>query len=71
MRKKYFVKPQDVLESHPNVVGSHQRLQGFDIPINEDSVKRIDRLVNEYEKHIMAPLNDEYLRKTTWAHPTR
>ncbi|WP_245578623.1 DUF1003 domain-containing protein [Alicyclobacillus pomorum] len=35
--------------------------------MNEDSVKRIDRLVNEYEKHIMAHLNDEYLRKTTWA----
>lgn len=59
-KKNYYVKPQDL--DHNGV-----RLEGFDIPINEDDVKRIDRLVNHYESRIMAHLDEEYLRKTTWA----
>ncbi|MCL6517686.1 DUF1003 domain-containing protein [Alicyclobacillus sp.] len=60
-RKRYHVKPQELL-----MTGA-PTLEGFDIPINEDDAKRIDRLVDLYERHIMAHLDEEYMRKTTWA----
>lgn len=41
--------------------------EGFDIPINENDAKRIDRLVNHYETSIISHLNDEYVRSTSWA----
>lgn len=42
-------------------------IQGFDIPMDKDHVKRIDRLVDDYESRIISHLNEEYVRKTTWA----
>lgn len=38
--------------------------EGFDIPIDEHSKGRIDRLVDNYEATIMAYLNQEYLART-------
>ncbi|MBF8378938.1 DUF1003 domain-containing protein [Alicyclobacillus mali] len=42
-------------------------LEGFDIPINEGDAKRIARLVNLYEEHILCMLDEEYQRKTKWS----
>jgi uncharacterized membrane protein len=42
-------------------------IQGFDIELNEEDTKRIDRLVDHYEKRILTHLDDEYFRKTTWS----
>ncbi|BBH19162.1 hypothetical protein Back11_05070 [Paenibacillus baekrokdamisoli] len=43
------------------------KIQGFDIELNQESTKRIDRLVNHYEKSILSHLDEEYLRKTSWS----
>ncbi|SFU93017.1 Uncharacterized membrane protein [Alicyclobacillus macrosporangiidus] len=60
-RKRYHIKPQELwMTGAPT-------LEGFDIPINEDDAKRIDRLVDLYERRIMAHLDEEYHRKTRWA----
>lgn len=37
---------------------------GFDIPLTESDSLRIDRLVNDYESHIIQHLNDEYAKQT-------
>jgi uncharacterized membrane protein len=60
MRKKYYIKSQ-------NLFKNRKTLEGFDIPINQKDLKRIDRLVNDYERNIITRLNEEYVRKTTWA----
>ncbi|QSO53252.1 DUF1003 domain-containing protein [Alicyclobacillus curvatus] len=59
-KRNFFVKPQDAKDS--------VKIEGFDIPINEGDARRIDRLVNHYESKIMAHLDEEYVRKTTWSH---
>lgn len=41
-----------------------KNIQGFDIDLNDESLNRIDRLVNEYESEIVRQLNSEYIRHT-------
>jgi len=60
MRKNLYVKKQkDQNES--------KKIQGFDIEINRDNARRIDRLVDNYESNILSHLDEEYLLKTSWA----
>jgi uncharacterized membrane protein len=67
MKKKIFSKaPFFTNAQTANAKEVVTPIQGFDIPIDQDSAKRIDRLVNEYESGIMAHLNEEYLRRTQW-----
>lgn len=42
-------------------------IQGFDIELNREHTKRIDRLVDHYEKSIVTHLDDEYIRRTRWS----
>lgn len=42
-------------------------IHGFDIELNKEDTKRIDRLVDNYEKSILAHLDEEYFRRTTWS----
>ncbi|GIP19970.1 DUF1003 domain-containing protein [Paenibacillus sp. J22TS3] len=42
-------------------------IQGFDIELNQESIRRIDRLVDSYEKSILSHLDDAYQRKTSWS----
>lgn len=42
------------------------QIQGFDIELNQENTRRIDRLVDNYEKSILNNLNEEYQRKTRW-----
>ncbi|BCJ85632.1 DUF1003 domain-containing protein [Effusibacillus dendaii] len=58
-KRNFYVKPVDHKEGSV--------IEGFDIAINEDHVKRIDRLVNDYENLILTHLDEEYLRKTKWS----
>lgn len=60
-RKVYHVKPQEHEDN------SATTIEGFDIPIDEDSVRRIDRLVNDYESSIMNHLDTEYLQSKRWS----
>lgn len=57
-KRNYYVKLQDKQDL--------RTFEGFDIPINESDAKRIDRLVNNYEKSIMMHLDEEYIRRTKW-----
>jgi uncharacterized membrane protein len=41
------------------------QIEGFDIELNEESARRIDRLVDNYEKSIVNHLDEEYIRKTS------
>ncbi|WP_100488028.1 DUF1003 domain-containing protein [Sporolactobacillus pectinivorans] len=41
-----------------------KNIQGFDIDLNDESLTRIDRLVDEYESEIVRQLNSEYVRQT-------
>ncbi|MED1205316.1 DUF1003 domain-containing protein [Heyndrickxia acidicola] len=50
----------------PNTVNK-QTIQGFDIELKTEDKERIDRLVDIYENSILTHLDDEYVRKTTWA----
>jgi uncharacterized membrane protein len=43
------------------------QIHGFDIELNQENAKRIDRLVNHYENSILSHLDDEYMRKTSWS----
>ncbi|MGX4588295.1 DUF1003 domain-containing protein [Paenibacillus chitinolyticus] len=43
------------------------KIQGFDIELNRESTKRIDRLVDHYEKSILSHLDEEYVKKTRWS----
>lgn len=43
------------------------QIEGFDIELNEESAKRIDRLVDNYEKSIVNHLDEEYIRKTSFS----
>lgn len=42
-------------------------IHGFDIELNKEDKRRIDRLVDHYEKSILTHLDDEYIRRTTWS----
>ncbi|MDP4084809.1 MAG: DUF1003 domain-containing protein [Bacillota bacterium] len=42
-------------------------IHGFDIELNNEDRKRIDRLVDSYEKSILIHLDEEYFRKTSWS----
>lgn len=41
-------------------------IQGFDIEINNEKLKRIDDLVDSYEKIIMSRVDNEYVKTTKW-----
>jgi uncharacterized membrane protein len=56
-KKNYYVSP---LESTVD----EMTLEGFDIELNVDDAKRIDRLVDDYESRILTHLNDAYTKKT-------
>lgn len=43
------------------------KIHGFDIELNQTDKRRIDRLVDTYEKSILAHLDEEYIRRTSWA----
>lgn len=43
------------------------KIQGFDIDLNQESLTRIDRLVNRYESEILHQLDSEYIQRTKWA----
>lgn len=57
-KKKFYVKPDDNRDL--------STFEGFDIPINESDAKRIDRLVNNYERSIMLHLDENYVKRTKW-----
>jgi uncharacterized membrane protein len=42
------------------------QIQGFDIELNQENTRRIDRLVDSYEKSILSHLDEAYQRKTSW-----
>ena len=50
----------------PNTIDK-QTIQGFDIELKSEDKEIIDRFVDIYENSILTHLDDEYLRKTTWA----
>lgn len=58
-KKNYFQWKKDFADA--------SKIQGFDIELNHESTKRIDRLVDHYEKSILSHLDEEYLRKTSWS----
>ncbi|GMA65452.1 DUF1003 domain-containing protein [Alicyclobacillus fastidiosus] len=58
-KRSYDVKLQDIRQEAFT-------FEGFDIPINETDAKRIDRLVDNYERRIMMHLDDDYIRRTKW-----
>src|SRR5579875_3276904 len=58
------LKKQDMTQ---NKIEEAANIHGFDIELNKEDTKRIDRLVDNYEKSILAHLDEEYFRKTTWA----
>ncbi|MFC6604603.1 DUF1003 domain-containing protein [Ectobacillus funiculus] len=43
------------------------KIQGFDIDLNQESLTRIDRLVDRYETEILHQLDSEYTQRTKWA----
>lgn len=51
----------------PAKPSDEQNIQGFDIEINEEDRKRIDRLVDLYQRRIMSHLDDEYSRRISWS----
>jgi len=67
MKKKLLLKPPFITFVEDVKLSDASPIQGFDIPINEDNARRIDRLVNDYETRILAHLNEEYLRRTHWS----
>ncbi|MGQ7887528.1 DUF1003 domain-containing protein [Paenibacillus sp. WC2504] len=58
-KKNYFIKKNNIQDA--------SKIQGFDIEINQTDAKRIDRLVDNYEKSILTHLDEEYARKTSWS----
>ncbi|MCW9133950.1 DUF1003 domain-containing protein [Bacillus paramycoides] len=43
------------------------KIQGFDIDLNQESLTRIDRLVDRYESEILRQLDSAYIQRTKWA----
>lgn len=61
MKKKlFYANSKKIMEETPII-------QGFDIEINKDDARRIDRLVKHYENSILSHLDEEYHRKTSWS----
>ncbi|TXK80609.1 DUF1003 domain-containing protein [Paenibacillus sp. N3.4] len=58
-KKNYFQWKKEYKEA--------STIQGFDIELNQESTKRIDRLVDHYEKSILTHLDEEYVKKTRWS----
>lgn len=56
-KKNFYVSKKEAMEEDLT-------LEGFDIELNENDTKRIDRLVDDYESRIITHLDEEYLRKT-------
>ncbi len=48
-------------------IENHTEIHGFDIELNKEALKRIDRLVDHYESSILSHLNEEYLNRTSWS----
>ncbi|OWR26546.1 hypothetical protein CDO73_25985 [Saccharibacillus sp. O23] len=42
-------------------------IEGFDIELNQENKRRIDRLVDHYENSILAHLDEAYQKKTSWS----
>lgn len=42
-------------------------IQGYDIELNQEKLRRIDRLVDDYESSIMSRLDHNYDRDTSWS----
>lgn len=51
-------------KSNTQTYSDGENIQGFDIDLNDESRKRIDRLVDHYESDIVRQLNSEYVKKT-------
>ncbi|WP_226003154.1 DUF1003 domain-containing protein [Paenibacillus sp. BJ-4] len=45
---------------------STTHIQGFDIELNQENTRRIDRLVDSYENSILSHLDEAYQRTTSW-----
>lgn len=60
MGKNFYFKKNEIQREA-------KKIQGFDIEINRDDAKRIDRLVDHYESNILSHLDEEYMRKTSWS----
>lgn len=60
-KRNYYVKPKKLDEESST-------FEGFDIPITETDVRRIDRLVNEYESRIIQQIDEDYRQQTKWSH---
>lgn len=43
------------------------KIQGFDIELNSEKLRRIDRLVDSYESNIITHLDNEYVNNTKWS----
>ncbi|KPV43802.1 DUF1003 domain-containing protein [Alicyclobacillus ferrooxydans] len=61
VKRNYYVKPQELDEESST-------FEGFDIPMTETDVRRIDRLVNEYESRIIQQIDEDYRQQTKWSH---
>ncbi len=55
------------MECTPNKSNDEASFEGFDIQIDEDNRKRIDRLVDNYERAIISRVNETYLLSTSQA----
>jgi uncharacterized membrane protein len=53
--------------SQKNQEKEASQIQGFDIELNQENTRRIDRLVDSYEKSILTTLDKAYQRKTNWS----
>ena len=63
-KKLFHLKPK--LKPNTNL-DDVSVIHGFDIEINKNDAKRIDRLVDDYESSILNHLDKEYMRKTTFS----
>ncbi len=43
------------------------KIQGFDVELNREKLRRIDRLVDTYESSIIARLDNDYVNKTKFS----
>lgn len=59
-KKLFYVKPE-VNHDDETII------EGFDIEIDKNDVRRIDRLVNDYESSIMSHLDEVYVEQTSGA----
>lgn len=54
-------------QTKEEVILNASNIQGFDIEINTEKLKRIDRLVDSYESSIITRLDNEYVNNTKWS----